>query len=414
MSEPEVAPRRRGGKTLAWTSTTYFGEGLPWSFLHQMVTEFFTAARAPLWMVSATSWLHLSTTLKFAWAPLVDLFGSKRGWMVLLQFVLGVGMVLVAWLSTGAHLGLFWAALAVLAVIHATHDIACDGYYMAALPKHDQALYSGARIAAFRCAMWVGSSVLVVVAGRYSWFAAFAAAGGLMMLVGALNAITVPRLARAPIPVDGAATSRPRSAAFGAAYRTFFTQPHAALVLAFMFSFKLGDIMIFAMSRPLLRDIGISTAQRGFLATPQLIAQIVSAVLAGAVVAKWGLERCLIPLTLLMNAAIPLYTLMAWTAPSFGWVLAIVVVEQFIAGMGNTLQTLYLMQRTRKAFSASHYAFASAIVALGSTVTGGLSGWLDQAVGHRVYFLLCNLFAVPSSLLVFWVPRAPLDDDPAV
>ena len=31
-------------RALLWTSTSYFGEGLPWSFLHQMATEFLTAA----------------------------------------------------------------------------------------------------------------------------------------------------------------------------------------------------------------------------------------------------------------------------------------------------------------------------------------------------------------------------------
>ena len=43
-SRPPAPKRSR--RALAWVSTTNFGEGLPWSFLHQMGTEFLTASKA--------------------------------------------------------------------------------------------------------------------------------------------------------------------------------------------------------------------------------------------------------------------------------------------------------------------------------------------------------------------------------
>ena len=57
--------------------------------------------------------------------------------------------------------------MAVLAVLHATHDIACDGFYLQALDRKEQALFSGARIAAFRVAMLVGASLLVTLGGTH-------------------------------------------------------------------------------------------------------------------------------------------------------------------------------------------------------------------------------------------------------
>ena len=41
-------PLRREARPLLWTSTTYFGEGLPWSFLHQMAAEYLTAIGASI------------------------------------------------------------------------------------------------------------------------------------------------------------------------------------------------------------------------------------------------------------------------------------------------------------------------------------------------------------------------------
>src|SRR6185295_837016 len=89
-SEPAPSTRR-SRRTLLWTSSAYFGEGLPWSVLHQMATEYLTAIGASKTQTSSTSLLHLAVTFKFAWSPLVDLFGRLRTWVIVLQLVLGAG-----------------------------------------------------------------------------------------------------------------------------------------------------------------------------------------------------------------------------------------------------------------------------------------------------------------------------------
>jgi PAT family beta-lactamase induction signal transducer AmpG len=414
-AQPAPAPvdrPRRKLSDLSWVVSTNFGEGLPWSFIHQMGTDYLTSVRAPLAQVGYTSWLHLATTLKFLWSPAVDLAGTKRRWMVILQVLLGVGMLGVGAVSTrgASGLGLFWLAMGALSIMHATHDIACDGYYLLALDRKDQALYAGPRVAAFRAAMIVGLGGLVYVAGKTSWLIAFGLAGVIMMLVGLGNALFVPRVAEPPRPVR-AVGSRERARNFFAAYRTFFSQPNAVVVLLFILTVKLGDIMMFAMSKPLLRDIGIGTAERGKIGVYQTIAQIVGAIIAGMVLARGGIQRRLVPIIYFMNLMIPLYAVLAWTAPSYPWVATVVCVEQFAGGMGATAQSVYLMQRCRRAFSASHYAFATAITALGTTFSGAFSGHLNGAVGHRWYFILCFAFGIPSMILVLLVPKQPLDGD---
>src|SRR6185503_19165166 len=90
------SPTPRSRKTLLWVFTTYFGEGLPWSFLHQMVTEFLTATGASKTQIGSTSLLHFAVTLKALWSPIVEVFGTKRAWMWVLQLVLGGGMIVIA------------------------------------------------------------------------------------------------------------------------------------------------------------------------------------------------------------------------------------------------------------------------------------------------------------------------------
>ncbi|MBC8132096.1 MAG: MFS transporter, partial [Deltaproteobacteria bacterium] len=171
------APPKKPKRALLWISSTYFGEGLPWSFLHQMATEYLTATGASKTQISATSWLHLAVTFKFIWSPVVDLFGRKRTWVILMQFLLGLGMFAIALVVPRGGQTIFWLMLGALAIMHATHDIACDGFYLQALDKQRQALFSGVRTAAFRAAMIAGSSGLVVLAGQTNWFWGFGAAG---------------------------------------------------------------------------------------------------------------------------------------------------------------------------------------------------------------------------------------------
>ncbi len=410
------APRpEKSRRALLWTSTTYFGEGLPWTFLHQMGTEFLTAIGASKTQIGSTSLLHLAVTFKFAWSPVLDLFGRRRTWLWVLQLILGGGMLVVAGIAPSRNLTTFWMAMSALAVVHATHDIACDGFYLQALDRRQQALYAGTRLGAYRLAMIVGSSILVVVAGRTSWLLGFGAAGVLMILTAVLNAAIMPhppeRHADEAAAGPGAGPHRP--AAFLEAFRSFIVQPQAASVLAFMLTYRLGDIMMFAMSKPLLRDIGVDTAHRGLLNGLGTGASILGVILGGAYVARRGLQRTLVPLIYAQNLAIPLYILMAVVKPHFGGVTAIVLSEQFMGGLGLAGNTVFLMQRCRRAFSASHFAMATSVVSLAATFSGYASGPLNDRLGHPLFFTVAFLASIPSLVLVWIVPKTPLDPEPA-
>ena len=421
---------RRSRRALLWTFTTYFGEGLPWSFLHQMGTEYLTAIGASKTQIGSTSLLHLAVTFKFAWSPLVDLFGRLRTWVIVLQLVLGAGMFAVAAIAPTHNLKLFWVAVGLFSIVHATHDIACDGFYLLALDKVTQALFSGVRVAAFRVAMIAGNSGLVALAGLTdnNWALAFGAAAVLMILTALLNAAAMPHPAEvrsrsAPPSASSATPGPPGSAAVNAqppvvpekarrfwdAYASFLTQPQAGLVLSFMFFYKLGDIMMFAMSKPLLRDIGIDTTHRAILNGIGTAAFIVASLVGGAIIARRGLARCLAPMTLFQNLAIPLYIGLAAWKPRFGFVVPVVIFEQFASGIGGAAHVVFLMRRCRTAFSASHYAFATAVVSLGSTLAGTASGPINEALGNVGFFAVAFVASWPSLVLVFLVPKDDLE-----
>ena len=68
--------------------------------------------------------------------PLVDLYSTKRRWILSTQFAMSVCLFVTAYaLNTEGYFFLSLSAFAVGAFISATHDIATDGFYMLALRK---------------------------------------------------------------------------------------------------------------------------------------------------------------------------------------------------------------------------------------------------------------------------------------
>ena len=396
---------------VVWTTTTYLGEGLPWSVLHQMATEYLTARKVSRAQVGYTSALHLSVTLKFLWSPIVDLFSTKRRWLIAMQMTLGALLLGIAVVAEAGSISTLWPLLAVFSVLHATHDVACDGFYLLALDPPRQALYSGVRVAAFRAAMVLGGGGLVYLAGKTSWLNAFGLAGVTMALLAGANALGMPRLVEPRHELADSRAGEPsRGSRFLEAYRSFFTQPQALTVLAFIFFFRIGDILMFAMSKPLLRDLGVDTAARGVLTGLGTALTIVGSLLGGALIARQGLQRWLVPLAFLQNGAIPLYIMLALRWFGRAGITAVVLVEQFASGLGNAAHTVFLMQRCRAAFSASHYAFATAVVAAASTLAGVASGHLNTWLGSPLYFTFSFVCSWPSLVLVFFVPRGRAEE----
>src|SRR5262245_12802983 len=375
-----------------------------------MALEFLVAIGASNTAGAMTSALHWATSLKFLWSPIVDLFGRLRTWVWMMQIILGVGMFAVASLSSHGNSVPLWVGLGALAILLATHDIACDGFYLQALDRRGQALYAGTRIGAFQVAKIVGSSFLVVLAARKGWHIGFSAAGVLMLVTAATNYMVMPRpTEQHPVGARERAGGVAKARAFGEAYRTFLTQPNAVLVLAFLVFYRVGDIMMFGMSRFFMRDLGVDTAHRGILNGLSISTSILGAIVGAAIISRKGLARCLTPMAFLQNMAIPLYLGLAIVKPRCAAIVPVVLVEQFVAGVGQTAFAVFQMQRSRADFSAAHFAFATAIVGGVSAASGIFAGPLSTWVGWPVFFTLCFVFSAPSLVLVFFVPKTPIE-----
>src|SRR4029450_4404476 len=87
---PAAAPWR-------WIPTLYFAQGLPYVVVMTVAVVLYKNLGVSNTDIALlTSWLYLPWVIKPLWGPLVDLFGSKRRWIVAMQFVVGAALAMVA------------------------------------------------------------------------------------------------------------------------------------------------------------------------------------------------------------------------------------------------------------------------------------------------------------------------------
>src|SRR5882724_9367700 len=152
----------------SWVPSLYFAQGLPYALVMSVsVVMYKTLGISNTDIALYTSWLYLPWVIKPLWSPLVELFGTKRGWVLAMQLAIGVSLALVALtLPTDRFfqwsLAMFW----LMAFSSATHDIAADGLYMLAMDRHLQAGFVGVRSAFWRVAAITGQGGLVYLAGE--------------------------------------------------------------------------------------------------------------------------------------------------------------------------------------------------------------------------------------------------------
>jgi MFS transporter, PAT family, beta-lactamase induction signal transducer AmpG len=150
-----------------WVPSLYFAQGLPYVVVMTVAVIMFKRLGVGNAQIALyTSWLYLPYAIKPLWSPLVQRIGTRRGWVLVMQLFVAIGLACTA-MAIPLDSFLRWSlvALASVAICSATHDVAADGFYLLALSTHQQAWFVGIRSTAYRMAMIAGQGLLVMLAG---------------------------------------------------------------------------------------------------------------------------------------------------------------------------------------------------------------------------------------------------------
>ena len=185
-----------------WAFTTYFAEGFPYTIIRMISSVFFRDMRVSLEAIGLTSLFGLPWVLKFLWGPQIDQYGTKRRWMLSMQFLLILMVVSVALLTPlpGGIRAIAFLLL-VASFIAATHDMAIDGYYMEGLDEKGQAKFVGYRVMAYRIAMMTGTGIIVTIGATTNWLVAYLSAAALLSVLFLYHLFLLPSVEKEKVPI---------------------------------------------------------------------------------------------------------------------------------------------------------------------------------------------------------------------
>jgi len=401
--------RFRQSFNAVWSATLYYAQGLPFSIVRQMAVVFFKDQGVSLKSLGFVSLYGIPWTFKFLWSPLIDMFSTRRTWVICMEIALALTTaVLVSSISMNVTPFTCAGIFLVMAFISATHDIAIDGFYLEVLDKQEQAKYSGWVVAAYRLAMLTGGGILISLSSKWGWTGAFAVAALIFLVLSLWHFYFLPPSKKVLTTLE---KGQPTSSAINLkmmaeGFRTFLLLPGIAMAAAFMILFKLGDALLFGMSTPFLLDSGMTKAQLGLISGVfGVIAAIAASIGGGWFISKYSLRRGLWVFGLVQNLAIPVYALVAWTKPGLWALGAAVVIEQIAAGLGTAAYSNFLMRQNDPRYKATHYAIATGMMSFTTMLGGVLSGYGASHFGYAVFFTLAFAASIPGLVMIPFIAR---------
>ena len=406
----------------SWIPTLYFAEGLPYvavMTLSVIMYKRLDISNADIALY--TSWLYFPWVIKPIWSPFVDLLKTKRWWIWAMQLLIGGGMAGIAFLLPGdfffrGTLAFFW----LMAFSSATHDIAADGFYMLGLNEEQQAFFIGIRNTFYRVAMITGQGLLVMLAGwiematghiPLAWSLVFFVLAGIFIGLALWHRYILPKPASDRQRTD--VSWRNIGTAFGKTFVSFFQKKGIVPALLFMLTYRLGESQLVKLASPFLFDgkeaggLGLSTTQVGFTyGTVGVVALLVGGILGGIAISKGGLQRWIWWMALAISLPNAVYLYLAYAMPdSFLIVNACVAVEQLGYGFGFTGYTMYLMLFSEGEYKTSHYALCTGFMALGMMLPGMCSGWIQELIGYKLFFVWVMVCCIPLFLVLPFIRR---------
>lgn len=410
----------KAGSPLFWVPTVYFGMGLPFVMVQLVSVIMFSEmgisdATVAFW----TSLVILPWSLKPLWSPFLEMFKTKKYFVVGTQLITGLCFALVALsLPLPDFFTYTIALMGMIAFSGATHDIATDGVYMTELDTKTQAKYIGWQGAFFNIAKVVANGGLVFLAGTLKNTMGVVNAWMLIMGVVAAIMILLSLWHSRMLPSGGVSATKINSVregwnSFKNVFVTFFQKKNIVYYIIFIILYRLAEglaikILPLFLKAPVENGgLGLEVSRIGLInGTFGTVAFILGSILAGYYISRKGLQKTLFILCCAINLPFLIYLLLAIFQPSNIFLIgSAVICEYFGYGFGFVGLTLFMMQQVAPgAHKMAHYAFASGVMNLGYMCAGMVSGILSDWLGYKQFFVIVAVAMVPALVISRIIP----------
>jgi len=408
-----------------------FSSGLPFFLTGNTLGYWMRDEGTTLTAIGFLSWVGLAYSLKFLWAPFVDRLdapvfgrlGRRRGWMVVAQLLVAIGLITIA--TTGLKAGL--ATLGILALLVAfsssTQDIVVDAWRIEAARDSDElGLLSAAYQLGYRLAVLVTEAAILIAANHWGWRISYAAMGALMA-IGLSGSLVATEPLRARKVFESKAETAPLWSARGffdaviGPFTEFFRVYGwlALLMLAMISFYQLPEFVMGPMVNPFYHDLGLSKDAVGTVrASIGLVATLLGIAAGGFSALRFGYVRTLIAGVVMKILVIANFATLAYAGPDLRVFGAVIAADNFGIGFAGVALVTYMSSLTSLGYTATQYALLSSAYTYVGKFAKGFSGVAVEHLtagrtlleAYGLFFIGAGVLGVPALILCIVLARA--------
>ena len=401
-----------------YVSFTLYGflSGLPWVLIFITLSAWLADVGVSKSLIGYISWIMLTYSFKFLWAPLIDrfhiplfsIFGARRSWIILMQIIIIFCLILMSKISPILNFNLFVCVAFIIALAGSIQDIAIDALRIESAELDDQGNLAAGYQLGYRIAILVGSSLALILAESFSWsyvynlMSIFLVANIVLAILISyeqkntiLEKLTLEDTVRAPL-ID---------------FFTRFGFQMACILLLIVATYRLTDIVMGPMANPFYIEMGYTLTEIGaVIKVVGLIFAIIGVILGGIFIKTFGLYKSLI-----IGGLLVMFTNFAFSYASVAennlrLLSTIVGLDSLAAGIVGTVNIAFLTSLVSKKYTGFQYALLTSLMAILGKFFGGFSGVLVENLqnlygfnyGWMSFYIFTSLLAIPAILMIFF------------
>lgn len=405
-----------------------FASGLPFLLTGNTLGYWLRDEGTTLAAIGFLSWVGLAYSLKVLWAPVIDrvdapLFGRlgrRRGWIMLAQIVVCLGLIGMALIGPSGGLAALGVCALIVAFASATQDIVVDAWRIeVAEDKNELGVLSAAYQFGYRIALLVTDALILISANHLGWPVSYGAMAALMALgvYATWKAIEPASTAIVDAKQLPLWTVRGFTDAVMGPFVVFFRHFGwlALLMLAVVSLYRLPDFVMGPMANPFYHDLGLSKDVVGSVrASIGLVFSLFGIAAGGACAARFGYMKTLILGAVLQGLAVASFATLAYSGGDMRVFSAVMAADSFGISFAGVALVTYMSSLTSIGYTATQYALLSSTYAYLGKFLKGFSGVFVESLAavhglmnaYAIFFVCAGLIGVPALVLCLFLARA--------
>ncbi len=413
-----------------------FSAGLPFMLVFSTLTAWLRTEEVSRTAIGFFAWVGVTYSIKVLWAPVIDRvalpgltlwLGQRRGWMLLAQLFIMVGLALMAFTDPTTQLTQLALLAVMVAFASATQDITIDAFRIESEDVRFQAAMAGTYVLGYRMALLATGAGALFLADWVGWHNAYLMMAALVLVGMMAVMISKEPTSQAALDIEKdplVQAYRAKTASSGwiadigawvtgaivAPFLDFWRRLGwlALPVLALVGLYKVSDISMAAMANPLYIDLGFSLSEIGLVSGLFGVAMTIGGGLfGGMVVARFGLMRMMVAGAVGVCVTNLMFAWLATQGPQL-WALALTITaDNFFVGFSATVFIAWLSGLVSLRYTATQYALLSSFMTLPGKLLGGPSGYIVDHSGYVFFFVYASALGIPAMVLAIYLMRQP-------